>query len=355
VQLFSPEGHEQVVLAQDPASGLRAIIAIWSTALGPALGGTRFRPYAGDGDALADALRLSRAMGYKNAVAGLDAGGGKAVILGDPAVLRSDALLEAYGRAVAALGGRYITACDVGTRVPDMDVVARTNPWTTGRSRALGGAGDSGELTAVGVHAGMRAAAEHVWGSPDLGGRRVAVAGLGKVGHRLVGLLLADGASVVAADTSPAAVTRLRELHPAATLVDPAEVALVEADVFSPNALGGVLTPALAARLPARVVCGGANNQLADPGAADVLADRGVLWCPDYVVNAGGVIAVADEGITPPYDHERARARVAGIQATTLAILARAAAEGATPVAVADRVAQERLATARLSGGRPLL
>ncbi len=344
MELFSPEGHEQVVLAQDPASGLRAVIAVWSTALGPALGGTRFAAYPDEADALADALRLSRAMGYKNALAGLDAGGGKAVILGNPAVLRSDALLEAYGRAVAALGGRYLTACDVGTTVADMDVVARTNPWTTGRSRDRGGAGDSGELTALGVLLGMRAAAQHIWGEPTLGGRRVAVAGLGKVGHRLAAALLAEGASVVAADTDPTALQRLRETCPGAVLVAPEEIAEVEADVFSPNALGGVLTPAVVDRLRARVVCGGANNQLAGPDVADALAARGVLWCPDFLVNAGGVIAVADEGLTPPYDHARAIDRVQGIGASTLRVLELAAAAGRTPVAVAEELAERRIA-----------
>jgi len=342
------------VLAQDRASGLRAIIAVWSTALGPGLGGTRFLPYAAPADALADVLRLSKAMGYKNALAGLSAGGGKAVIVGDPAVLRSDALLEAYGRAVAQLGGRYVTACDVGTRVQDMDVIARTNPWTTGRSRSLGGAGDSGELTALGVHAGLRAAAEHVWGTPELGGRRVAVSGLGKVGHRLVGLVLDDGATVVCADTDPEAVRRLRAAYPAPDRIEvvaPDQIAAAEADVFSPNALGGALTAAVVAGLRARIVCGGANNQLATAEVAAALATRGVLWCPDYLVNAGGVIAVADEGLTPPYDHERATARVLGIGATTRRVLQEAQQSGQTPAEVADALAEQRIAAATAGTG----
>src|SRR3954451_20019002 len=203
-------GHEQVTYFNDPASGLRAIIAIYSTALGPALGGTRFYPYANEDDALADVLNLSRAMAYKAACAGLDLGGGKAVIIGDPATDKSEALLRAYGRFVESLGGRYYTACDVGTYVEDMDVVARESRFVTGRSPAHGGAGDSSILTAYGVFQGMRAAAEHTWGAPTLHGKRVAVEGVGKVGHHLVEHLVEDGASIVVSDVNPAAIERVR-------------------------------------------------------------------------------------------------------------------------------------------------
>jgi len=354
MEVFSPEGHEQVVICQDRATGLRAIIALYSTVLGPGLGGTRFHPYPTEQDALADALRLSRAMAYKNAVAGLAAGGGKAVILGDPARDKSEELLRAYGRFVATLGGRYITACDVGTYVADMDVVGTVCPWTTGRSRSAGGAGDSGELTAYGVFQGMRAGAEHVFGAPTLAGRRVSVAGLGKVGARLVGHLLADGATVVAADTAPAAVARVREQHPAARVVAPDELLAEPADVFSPNALGGALTAGVVELLRAagvRLVCGGANNQLAAPGVDALLAGAGISYCPDYVVNAGGVIAVADEGLDPPYDHERATARVAGVFDTTRVVLRQARDSGVLPARAADLTAERRMAAAR---DRPL-
>src|SRR5918992_2365465 len=188
------DGYEQIVFCSDDQSGLRAIIAIHSTALGPSLGGTRFYPYGSEDAALADVLNLSRGMAYKNALAGLDLGGGKAVIWGDPSTDKSEALLRAYGRFVESLGGRYITACDVGTYVEDMDIIARETRWVTGRSEVNGGAGDSSILTAFGVYQGMRAAAEHVWGTPSLAGRRVGVAGLGKVGKPLVGHLLEDGA-----------------------------------------------------------------------------------------------------------------------------------------------------------------
>ncbi len=199
-------GHEQVVFCQDRQTGLRAIISIYSTALGPALGGTRFYPYANEEDAVTDALHLSRAMAYKNALAGLDLGGGKAVIWGDPAELKSEALLRAYGRFVQSLNGRYYTACDVGTYVPDMDVIARETRFVTGRSVEHGGAGDSSVLTAWGVFQGMRAAAEHLWGSPSLAGRTVGIAGLGKVGKHLTRHLLDDGAGVVGTDVSERAL-----------------------------------------------------------------------------------------------------------------------------------------------------
>ena len=199
----APHAHEQVVFGADEATGLRVIVGIYSTALGPALGGTRFYPYAGEAEALADVLELSRAMAYKNALAGLDHGGGKAVIIGDPVVDKSEDLLLAYGRLLEGLGGRYVTACDVGTYVADMDVVARATRFATGRSPDQGGAGDSSVLTAYGVFQGMRAGAEHLWGAPTLAGRRVGVAGVGKVGRHLVGHLVEDGASVSSTASTP--------------------------------------------------------------------------------------------------------------------------------------------------------
>ena len=203
-------GHEQVVFCSDRESGLRAIIAIHSTALGPALGGTRFYPYASEEAAVADALALSAAMSYKNSLAGLDLGGGKAVIIGDPRTDKTEALLRAYGRFVEALGGRYLTACDVGTYNADLDVVGRETRFAHGRSEAYGGCGDSSVLTAYGVFLGMQAAAQHCWGSRSLSGRTVAVAGAGKVGSHLIGHLVEDGADVVVTDVDPAAVERVQ-------------------------------------------------------------------------------------------------------------------------------------------------
>jgi valine dehydrogenase (NAD+) len=334
--------HEQVVFCSDPTSGLRAIIAIYSTALGPALGGTRFHPYPDESAALADALALSRAMAYKAACAGLDLGGGKAVIIGDPARDGSEALLRAYGRFVASLGGRYITACDVGTYPADMDVVAREASWVVGRTPAHGGSGDSGVLTAYGVFEGMRACAERLWGDPTLAGRTVAVSGVGKVGARLVGHLLADGAKVVATDVDPAALARVRETFPSVeTVTDPDTLVDVPADVYSPCALGGALSEATVGRLRARVVCGGANNQLTHPGVDKLLAEAGILYAPDFVVNAGGLIQVADE--IEGYREDRARAAAARIFTTTRDVFALADAEGQTPAAAAATLAERRI------------
>jgi valine dehydrogenase (NAD+) len=337
----SGTSHEQVVFCRDQESGLRAIIAIYSTALGPALGGTRFYPYADEAAALADVLALSRAMAYKAACAGLDLGGGKAVIIGDPTVDKTEALLRAYGRFVQAVGGRYYTACDVGTYVEDMDVVARECSFVTGRSPAYGGAGDSSILTAYGVFQGMRAAAEVAWGSPSLRGRRVGIAGVGKVGHHLVEHLLEDGASIVVADVSRDAVDRVRVVHPEVDTVDIDSLVATPMDVYAPCALGGALSDDTVPVLQASIVCGAANNQLAHPGIEKLLADRGVLYAPDYVVNSGGLIQVADE--IEGYSEARARAKAAGIYETTRRIFGLAESEGVPPSVAADRMAERRM------------
>jgi valine dehydrogenase (NAD+) len=336
------QGHEQVVFCHDAPTGLRAIIALSTTALGPGLGGTRFHPYPSVAAALQDVLDLSTAMAYKNALAGLDHGGGKAVVIGDPRTDKSEPLLRAYGRFVASLGGRYVTACDVGTYVADMDVVGRECPWVTGRSEAAGGAGDSSVLTALGVFAGMRAGALVRWGTDSLAGRTVGIAGVGKVGRNLTPLLLEDGATVVVTDVDDAAVTRILSQHPRVRAVASTADLLAEPlDVYAPCALGGALTPEVVSNLRAGLVCGGANNQLAAPGVAQLMADHDVLYCPDYCVNAGGVIQVADE--LHGFSFERARARTEGIFDTTLAVLRAAEDEKVTPAEAADRLAERRI------------
>ncbi len=343
-------GHEQVVFCQDPPTGLRAIIAIYSTRLGPALGGTRFYPYPSEDAALTDALNLSRAMAYKNALAGLDLGGGKAVIIGDPARLKSEALLRAYGRFVESLSGRYITACDVGTFSEDMDIIARECTHVTGRTVPNGGAGDSSVLTAFGVFQGMRAAAEHVWGSTSLAGRRIAVEGVGKVGRRLVGHLLDADAQVTICDVDAAAVERVRTQHPVVEVAaSRAELAAGTMDIYSPCALGGSIDDDTAATLAAGIVCGAANNQLAHPGIEKQLADRGIVYAPDYLVNAGGVIQVADE--FAGFNFDRAQSRAAQIFDTTKRILTMADEEGIPPAVAADRLAERRMSeVGRLRG-----
>jgi len=337
------EGHEQVLFGNDEASGLRCIIAIHSTALGPSLGGTRFWPYEDDDAALTDVLRLSRAMTLKSACAGLDHGGGKAVIIGDPATLRSEPLLRAYGRMIASLGGRYVTACDIGTTPDDIAVIKRETRWATGADPVEGGSGDSGILTAVGIHHAMEAAAEAVFGSAELGGRHVAVQGLGKVGRRLVEHLVAEGTKVTVADVAGDAVDRVADL-PGVEVVDPDEILAVDADIVSPNALGSLWDPDSIAALQARIVCGGANNQLVSEADGERLHERGVLYAPDYVVNAGGVISVAAELHPDGYSAERARRRVEVIPRTLTRIIDVSRREGVSTEHAAIRVAERRIA-----------
>ena len=338
------------MFCQDAPTGLRAIIAIYSTALGPALGGTRFYPYPSEDAALADVLNLARAMAYKNALAGLDHGGGKAVIIGDPARLKSEALLRAYGRFVQSLNGRYVTACDVGTYSEDMDIVARECRHVTGRTEPNGGAGDSSVLTAFGVFQGMRAAAEHAWGTTSLDGRKVGVEGVGKVGRRLVDHLIEAGAQVAICDVNPDAVQRVRERHPSVEAVADRDGLLASPmDIFSPCALGGSINDDTVTLLNAKIVCGGANNQLAHPGIEKLLADRGIVYAPDYMVNSGGVIQVADE--LGGFSFERARAKAAQIFDTTKKILAIAGEDDVPPAVAADRLAERRMSeVGRLRG-----
>jgi valine dehydrogenase (NAD+) len=338
--------HEQVVFCQDQTTGLRCIIAIYSTALGPSLGGTRFYPFPSEQAALDDVLDLSRAMAYKNAVAGLPHGGGKAVIIGDPATDKTRDLLRAYGRCVQSLGGRYITACDVGTYVADMDVVAETCDYVTGRSEAAGGAGDSSVLTAFGVYRAMLAAAEFRWSVSGLAGRRVGVIGIGKVGRHLIDLAAADGATIVATDVDSDALDWARRTHPEVTLAgSDREMMVADVDILAPCALGGAVTDENVDALRAAVICGAANNQLAHDGLDNRLLERGILYCPDFVVNSGGVIQVADE--LDGFDFDRAKAKTAQVYETTIEILELAAAKGVTPTEAATHIADERMTAAR--------
>lgn len=350
------DGHEEVLVAHDQATGLRAVIAVHSTVLGPSLGGVRMSTYAHAGGeqaaraaAYGDALRLSRAMTYKNALAGLHHGGGKAVIVHDPADKPRELLL-AFGELVCSLDGRYVTAGDVGMRVEDMDVIGEACRWTTGRSPENGGVGDSGILTAIGVHGGMRAGAEAVFATADLAGRRVGVVGAGKVGGRLIGHLLNDGAMVVALDPDPQTRRHLDEAYPGAIVWVDELAGMLDADIdiLSPNALGGLLTEDLVPELARRgvgLICGGANNQLATPAVGDALAEAGVVFAPDFCVNCGGVIQVAEE--LQGADVDRARAAVEKVFATTQSVLRRAQDEGITPVLAAEREAEARIAAAR--------
>jgi valine dehydrogenase (NAD+) len=280
-------------------------------------------------------------MTYKAALAGLDLGGGKAVIIGDPVKDKNEALLRAYGRFVQSLNGRYFTACDVGTFSPDMDIVARECSFVTGRTVAHGGAGDSSVLTAYGVFQGMRASAEAVWGTPSLSGRTVGVAGVGKVGRHLVKHLVEDGARVVVTDVQQTAVDAMVQEHGATAVADAGEMVRADIDVYAPCAMGGALTDEVIDVLTAKIVCGAANNQLGHPGIEKALADRGVLYAPDYCVNSGGLIQVADE--LEGFSFERAQQRATRIYDTTRAVFEIARTESVTPAEAADRLAERRM------------
>jgi leucine dehydrogenase len=304
------DGHELVVFGHDAATGLKAIIAVHSTALGPAAGGCRMWPYASTAAAVSDVLRLSRGMSYKNAMAGLKFGGGKAVIMGDARRDKSPELLQAFGRLVDSLGGRYITAEDVGTTIADMAHVARATRHVSGLGRAPGEAGgDPGPKTALGVYLGIRAAVKFKLGRADLNGVSLAIQGLGGVGYHLSRLLAADGARLLVADVHKVAVQRVCEEFKAQA-VPVEEILTQDVDVLAPCALGAILDGRSIPRLRARIVAGAANNQLAQDQDGAALQAAGILYAPDYVINAGGIISVAHRG-DPGAAHRDLRARAA--------------------------------------------
>lgn len=339
-------GHELVVLGTDPDTGLRAVIAIHSTALGPALGGTRMYPYPSEEAAMEDALRLSEGMTLKSAAAGLDLGGGKAVIIGDPGRHKTPDLLRAYGRLVDRLGGSYITAEDVGTTVEDMLAVSETTEWVSGLPRSTGGSGDPSPLTARGVVAAMRAAALHLWGSVDLADRRVAIQGVGKVGAELARMLTAAGARVLVSDIDDEAARQVAA-ESGGWLLKPDEVMSVECDILAPCALGAVLNDETIPTLRCTAIVGSANNQLGDDRHAAMLADRGILYVPDFLVNAGGVINISVEFGPNGYDSEVAEARVDAIESQVSSVLVEAGARGLTLNEAATEMALERIDGAR--------
>ena len=342
LDLTAAHGAEQVAFAADDSTGLRAIVAIHSTTLGPGLGGTRFYPFASERDALIDVLRLAKGMAYKHAACGNDLGGAKAVIVGDPHVIRTDALIEAYARLVDRLGGRYLTAEDVGTTQADMDLIRTVTPYVTGTSEALGGSGDPSPATAWGVYHALQAVADRLWGQPSMAGRHVAIAGVGKVGSALARQLAATGCRVTIADVR-ADVTSALASGLGASVVDADHIHEVECDVLSPCALGATLNEHTIPELRCAAVCGCANNQLATDADGERLAAAGVLYAPDYVANAGGVINIADELGQNGYDHDRAYARVATIRETMGRVFERADRDQITPARAADRLAEERL------------
>lgn len=339
-EAIGTESHEEVLFGVDHESGLRTIIAIHNTSLGPALGGTRFFPYPSEAAALRDVLRLSKGMTLKSAAAGLDLGGGKAVIIGDPATLRSERLIRAYGRVINTLGGRYITAEDVGTTVDDMVLIAKETPWVSGLPYAQGGSGDPSPATARGVMASFRAIGERLWGSADLTGRRVAVQGVGKVGMDLVRRLTEVGAETVVTDINPDSMTHAVETH-GSKAVSPHDIYDVECDIFSPCALGAILNEETIPRLRCAAIAGSANNQLAVEDDVERIVERGILYGPDFVVNAGGVINIAVE--TDGYSVERAGSMVDRIYDNLVAVFETADRDGVNTNDAAMRFARRRI------------
>jgi leucine dehydrogenase len=341
-------GHEQVVFVADASTGLRAVIAVHSTALGPSLGGIRFWRYASETDAVHDVLRLSEAMTLKAAAAGLHQGGGKAVVLvDDPELPRSRELLHAMGRAIDEMGGRYLAAEDVGATMRDMDLIAEVTPWVTGVDLGAGGSGDPAPFTAAGVLAAMRATMRELDGDPSLAGRRIAIQGAGHVGGRLARLAADAGAAVVLADVNHERARRVAD-EVGATTAEAAHILEEECDVLAPCALGGVLDDVSVPRLRCRAICGAANNQLADEAIDGLLVARGVLYAPDFVANAGGIINIAEEFVG--YSRERALAATEGIESTMQAVFELGRERGLPPGAAAVVMARTRLE--REGGGR---
>ncbi|MBA4600931.1 Leu/Phe/Val dehydrogenase [Thermoactinomyces mirandus] len=332
--------YEQLVFCHDETSGLKAIICIHDTTLGPALGGTRMWTYDSEADAIEDALRLGRGMTYKNAAAGLNLGGGKTVVIGDPKKDKSEELFRSLGRFIQGLNGRYITAEDVGTTVEDMDIIHEETRFVTGVSPAFGSSGNPSPVTAYGVYRGMKAAAKVAFGDDSLKNRVIAIQGVGHVAYSLCKHLHDEGAKIIVTDINKENVDcAVQEFG--AEAVHPEEIYDVECDIFSPCALGAIINDETINRLKCKVVAGSANNQLKEERHGDLLEEKGIVYAPDYVINAGGVINVADELLG--YNRERAMKKVEGIYGNILKVFEIAKRDGIPSYLAADRMAEERI------------
>lgn len=346
---LEPHDYEKVVFLRDGPTGLRAVVAIHDTTLGPALGGVRMRPYASEGEALTDVLRLARGMTYKASVAGVDLGGGKSVIVGDPTTDKTPGLLRAFARGVELMGGEYVAGQDIGTGSEDMAEIRGVTRHVSCVHERAGGPGDPSHVTAYGVVCGIRAVLEAATGSGELAGRRVSVQGLGHVGASVARHCGEAGADLVVTDVDGERVERtVRELG--AEAVDPEAIYDVECDVFSPCAVGAVLNDDTIPRLRCAAVAGGANNQLAEPRHAAALAEREIVYGPDYLVNSGGLIRCQEEVRGAPTDDERIFAIVEQIREQTLEVVRTAEERGITTAEAADRLAEERIARVREAG-----
>ncbi|WP_066173489.1 branched-chain amino acid dehydrogenase [Bacillus marinisedimentorum] len=332
--------YEQLLFAQDKQSGLKAIIAIHDTTLGPALGGTRMWTYESEEAAIEDALRLAKGMTYKNAAAGLNLGGGKTVIIGDPRKDKNEEMFRAFGRYIQGLNGRYITAEDVGTTVQDMDIIHEETDYVTGISPAFGSSGNPSPVTAHGVYVGMKAAAKEAFGTDSLEGRTVAVQGVGNVAYNLCKHLHEEGASLIVTDINKDSVRRAVEDF-GAKAVDPEEIYSVDADIYAPCALGATVNDETIPQLKAKVIAGAANNQLRENRHGDIIHEKGIVYAPDYIINAGGVINVADE--LYGYNRERAMKKVNTVYDNIAKVIEIAKRDGIPTYQAADRLAEERI------------
>ncbi|SMO40680.1 Leu/Phe/Val dehydrogenase [Melghirimyces algeriensis] len=341
---LSQGDYEQLMFCQDEDSGLKAIIAIHDTTLGPALGGTRMWTYESEEDAIVDALRLARGMTYKAAASGLNLGGGKAVIIGDPKKDKNEMMFRAFGRFIQGLNGRYITAEDVGTTVQDMDIIHEETHFVTGVSPAFGSSGNPSPVTAFGVYHGMKAAAKEAFGDDSLRGKTVAVQGVGSVSYHLCKFLNDEGVNLIVTDINPENVERAVHDFGAET-VEPDAIYDVDCDVFSPCALGAIINDDTIDRLKCKVIAGSANNQLKEERHGDILNEKGIVYAPDYVINAGGLINVADELLG--YNRERAMKKVENIYHTITRIFEIAKRDQIPTYKAADRMAEERIQSMR--------
>ena len=344
LKYMAEHGHEQLVICSERSVGLRAFIAIHDTTLGPAVGGLRIWPYKNEDEAMLDALRLSQAMSYKSAAAELPLGGGKGVIIADPQKDKSEVLLRAYARHVNGLGGRYLTTTDVGSTTQDLEYIAMETKYVAGLPTTMGGSGDTSVLTGLGVYMGMKACAKAAWGSDSLAGSTVAMQGFGKVARYTARHLLEEGASLVATDISKEAMSKAADMG--ATVVGSDDIYDVACDIFSPCALGGVLNSRTIPRLKCRVVAGGANNQLLDNEAGTELHRRGILYAPDYIINAGGIINVSCE-MNGSYSLARATEMTERIYETMERVLHISSRDEVPTAQAADRLAEERIRSVR--------
>ena len=338
--------YEQLVFCQDEASGLKAIIAIHDTTLGPALGGTRMWTYESEEAAIEDALRLAKGMTYKNAAAGLNLGGGKTVIIGDPRKDKNEEMFRAFGRYIQGLNGRYITAEDVGTTVADMDLIHEETDYVTGISPAFGSSGNPSPVTAYGVYRGIKAAAKEAFGTDSLEGKTIAVQGIGNVAYNMCRHLHEEGANLIVTDINKEAVQRAVDEF-GAKAVDINDIYGVECDIFAPCALGAIINDETIPQLKAKVIAGAANNQLKETRHGDAIHEMGIVYAPDYVINAGGVINVADE--LYGYNSERAMKKVEQVYNNVERVIEIAKRDNVPTYVAADRMAEERIDKMRRS------